>query len=260
MRMPAQASCGGERLERRRLGKLERGAFTLVELLVVMAIIGVLVALLLPTLSASKRRAQRAHCINNLHQQGVALQAYLGDHHVYPGWPMWSVQLEAELSRALPNPAKRAIWRCPSAPAGKGSYYGYNAFGLLRVGIKTDSLGLLAAGGAARESVLRVGSKTDSLGLLAAGGAARESEVVKPADMMAIGDSLSLSLAFMRYQLGPENTPRSAYAFSLHQGRINVLLCDGHVESPALRFVFQDTNDTSLVRWNRDHQPHRDRL
>jgi prepilin-type processing-associated H-X9-DG protein len=45
-----------------------------------------------------------------------------------------------------------------------------------------------------------------------------------------------------------------------HQGKVNVAFCDGHVESPPLKFVFQNTNDAALVRWNRDHLPHRDKL
>ncbi|HAO77970.1 MAG TPA: hypothetical protein DCQ92_03140 [Verrucomicrobia subdivision 3 bacterium] len=40
----------------------------------------------------------------------------------------------------------------------------------------------------------------------------------------------------------------------------NVVFCDGHVESPTLKFLFADTSDDALSRWNRDHQPHRDRL
>ena len=41
-----------------------------------------------------------------------------------------------------------------------------------------------------------------------------------------------------------------------HQGKANVVFCDGHVESPTLKFLFEDTSDTALARWNRDHQPH----
>jgi hypothetical protein len=35
---------------------------------------------------------------------------------------------------------------------------------------------------------------------------------------------------------------------------------DGHIESPTLQFLFADTSDAALSRWNRDHQPHRERL
>jgi hypothetical protein len=38
------------------------------------------------------------------------------------------------------------------------------------------------------------------------------------------------------------------------------VFCDGHVESPTLSFLFTDTRAAALRRWNRDHQPHRDRL
>ena len=40
----------------------------------------------------------------------------------------------------------------------------------------------------------------------------------------------------------------------------NAVFCDGHVESPTLKFLFEDTSDAALARWNRDHLPHREKL
>jgi prepilin-type processing-associated H-X9-DG protein/prepilin-type N-terminal cleavage/methylation domain-containing protein len=54
-------------------------AFTLIELLAVIAVIGILVALLLPTLARSKSSAQRVKCVGNLHQLGLAAQMYGDD-------------------------------------------------------------------------------------------------------------------------------------------------------------------------------------
>ena len=55
-------------------------AFTLVEVLVVIAIIAILASLALPPLARAKSRGQSTYCLNNLRQFGLALQLYAGDH------------------------------------------------------------------------------------------------------------------------------------------------------------------------------------
>jgi prepilin-type N-terminal cleavage/methylation domain-containing protein len=58
-----------------------RGGFTLIELLVVVAIIAILAALLLPTLSAAREKARRAVCINNLRQLNLTMHLYADDNN-----------------------------------------------------------------------------------------------------------------------------------------------------------------------------------
>lgn len=61
--------------------RIEPRAFTLVELLVVLAIVAILAALLLPSLSQSRAGAQRAACVGNLRQLALATQLYWDDHN-----------------------------------------------------------------------------------------------------------------------------------------------------------------------------------
>jgi prepilin-type N-terminal cleavage/methylation domain-containing protein len=56
-------------------------AFTLIELLIVIAIIALLAALILPALSRAKEAGRATRCLSNLHQMGIALQLYVQDNH-----------------------------------------------------------------------------------------------------------------------------------------------------------------------------------
>ena len=67
----ANLACGGR-------------AFTLVEVLVSIAIIGILIGLLIPAVQAAREAARRSQCLGNLHQLGIALNAYLGTNGVLP--------------------------------------------------------------------------------------------------------------------------------------------------------------------------------
>jgi type II secretory pathway pseudopilin PulG len=77
-----------------------RSGFTLVELLVLIAIIGLLVGLLLPAVQSARESARRTHCSNRLKQLATAVLQYESSSNMLPpGGLVWS----GDLNPALPT-------------------------------------------------------------------------------------------------------------------------------------------------------------
>ncbi len=100
-----------------------RWAFTLVELLVVIAVIGILVALLLPAVQKVRETASRLQCANNLKQLALAVHSYHHLHRLFPAnnspppaltssGPHWSW-----LARILPYLEQDSLYRAANIPS-----------------------------------------------------------------------------------------------------------------------------------------------
>ena len=104
--------------------KNKQAAFTLVELLVVAAIVGILAALLMTSLTRAKRRAQQTQCANNVRQLGLAIQEFRTANHTYPptykdGEGAWVAFVEREMnghqqSLDAGQVFHKGVWLCPS--------------------------------------------------------------------------------------------------------------------------------------------------
>jgi prepilin-type processing-associated H-X9-DG protein len=200
-----------------------------------------------------------------MHQLGLGLSQFIADYHVYPlfinhafrkgEYPEhhsdWTDALEYEGLSASKNNRfyEVGVWHCPAAsrpwtfPAqSQYASYAYDAYGLISHQ-HGEPLGL--------------GGRRDKAGAGVSPPPVSETEVAQPSGMMAIGESFSGGMEFLRWDL---QALILWNASSRHQGKVDVLFCDGHVESLSLKAVFADTNSAALGRWNRDNQPHPERL
>lgn len=119
---------------------MTRSGFTLVELLVVVAVIAVLAGILLPVFASVREKGRQTHCVSNLHQLNQAFSLYADDHDetlpyrptdltghpggagVSPtgGWPPllippWTAQVDVYLKnrQVLVCPSTRRDWSWP---------------------------------------------------------------------------------------------------------------------------------------------------
>jgi prepilin-type N-terminal cleavage/methylation domain-containing protein/prepilin-type processing-associated H-X9-DG protein len=107
-----------------------RRAFTLIELLIVIAIIGILISLLLPSLTKARHVAQRAVCASNMRQISINSISYVNDSNGYyqltqQNTGMWGLDYSdllssydgrnltaQEMSGDLPNEPQHLMYKC----------------------------------------------------------------------------------------------------------------------------------------------------
>jgi prepilin-type N-terminal cleavage/methylation domain-containing protein/prepilin-type processing-associated H-X9-DG protein len=196
-------------------------AFTLIELLCVVAIIGILAALLLPALSQTKSRALRIACVNHLRQVGVGFHSFAHDHNGL--FPM-----------QLPTAAGGTMEFAQSANRVEGEfYYGFRHFQVLSNELATPKL-LICAADTRSPAINFASLQNENLSYFIGINA----EFTKPNSILAgdrnITNDWTAPATVLR--LGPDRYLR--WTEELHRFKGNLLFADGRVEernTPGLR-------------------------
>jgi prepilin-type N-terminal cleavage/methylation domain-containing protein/prepilin-type processing-associated H-X9-DG protein len=264
-------------------------AFTLLELLVVISILGILAALLLPTLNRAKQAAHLSRCASNLRQIALATTLYETDHGAYPfywidyggynylppGGGSWSALLGAYLPE--PGSYPHGVYHCPGTPDLVWTWMDvyWRRPGNFEDSITLSSYGINCQGTDIHTPQGTCGVFPDD-GLPRIIPPVKAVDILAPSDMIAFGDTTIVQdwngvsgevregnwdgfLNFTQNELGPPGWPPTGLRIEAqrHFGKFNVSFCDAHVEALKKDKLFGVAPDLTK-RWNRDHQPHTD--
>lgn len=190
----------------------QRSAFTLIEILVVLAIIGILAALLFPVFGRARENARRASCQSNLRQIGLGMEQYVSDYdESYPPEivPLTSpkVTFVTQLQPYLKN---EQVFICPS-----GSLEETQTLELAEV----KDLLWVADASSGWSSPSR-----GHYGLNVTAALVRPYTVTYPSQKLLIGESSWYEIA------NYTDLESQFYDAQRHFGGSNILFCDGHVK------------------------------
>ncbi len=236
-------------------------AFTLVEVLVVMGIIGVLAALLVPALSRGNAQAQSAACKNRLRQIGLGLQMYVQDNGCYPPLAEKGTTTLCfdRLYPYYPVSWTNASWNCPAYIANNGivsrDRVMTNSTG---ISFSYNDMGIVSGWPNCPRSIFQLQL---GLGHLPKD-RKKEPGVSAPSQMYAVADARS-EMAGQGIAGGIKMSVWSFSCYSYfkaveaappHGQAYNILFCDGHVVLVKRSDYLYPPRTAS--NWNSDNQPH----
>jgi prepilin-type N-terminal cleavage/methylation domain-containing protein/prepilin-type processing-associated H-X9-DG protein len=219
-------------------------AFTLIELLIVVAIIALLAAILFPVFSRARESARRVSCMSNLKQIALANQQYIND---YDGVTMrWRRGTAGRSAPELLEPYLKNIqvFVCPSAgkwtDAGKKYGYGYAL-----------NISALASNGSASNPVNCSAAPTDPPAACDLFPYSHENQLNTTRTMLCL-DTTTTGTAENWIDMGyytkrlPESETTGRAVSDRHLGGANIAYYDGHVKWIPFSKVFTANDGTPL--------------
>lgn len=177
--------------------------FTLIELLLVVAVITILAGLFLPALKTAKEKGSQIQCMDNLKQMGIGMMFYINDNNSYLPNLYDNSAWYDKINFYLNN---QRIFLCPSfsnATYGTALSYGYNGIGLGTIATTLTSKAPFYM---------------------------RIENIKKPSDIVAVADSSKAGVAWGGYFISWGLLSSFHVAETRHGCGCNFLFVDGHIK------------------------------
>ncbi|MBR5160805.1 MAG: DUF1559 domain-containing protein [Thermoguttaceae bacterium] len=235
-----------EMKDKRMQARAHRNAFTLVELLIVIAIMGVLIGLLLPAVNAAREAARKSNCANNIKQMSLACLSYESTYHLLPP----ACNFVNNASGVLNESNQRANWIILVLPFLDQQALFNEINGMLAelwAGIiSIDSRGTWSLGGAGQSAIACCGYNGDARGPNAKNQLADDlyggSKVLEQIDFDQL---VIIGMACYNSSNNSQATARSS-----HPGGVQTTFCDGSVHWIS-DGISVGTSETDLGVWDK---------